>query len=117
MSLKVRRSILAPMRTTFSAEFAHVQINTTTTPPNIRWLTASLQRDARRTFDASLFDLVLFPAAVQRHQREPGAVLLVVIVQGVIPPRAVLFLFRHQDAREVVLVKRPVFFRQKLNAL
>src|SRR5262245_59327134 len=45
-----------------------------------------------------------FAAASKRHQSERGAVLLVVIVKLVIEPRAVLFLKRQQDRRQLIFV-------------
>ena len=46
------------------------------------------------------------PAMHQRHQGEGRAVLLVVVVERIVPPRAVALLVREQDPGQVVLVER-----------
>src|SRR3954451_18453024 len=58
----------------------------------------------------------LLPALAQRQQGEAGAVRLVVVVERIVPPRAVLLLERQHQVGEVVLVERPLLGLELLDA-
>ena len=54
--------------------------------------------------------------AVQRHQRERRAVLLVIVEQGKVPPRSVFLLQSQQDVGQLVLERRPAALGKQLDA-
>ena len=53
---------------------------------------------------------------MKRHQREGRAPWLMVIIERIIPPRAVLLLQRHDDAGEVPAVTSGALSRQQVRA-
>src|SRR5688572_8119159 len=77
----------------------------------LRWV------GARRGELNTPYGVSLHLAPRQAHQREGRPVLLVVVVEGIIPPRAVVLLKRQQHAGELVLELRLLVLRQLLDAV
>src|SRR5690349_11302758 len=60
---------------------------------------------------------VRFLTLHQRHHGHRRAVLLMIVVEGIVPPTAISFLKRQKDVRKMVLEVGTLFAGQRIDAL